>query len=222
MEQTECILPAFGELTEEQITFINKNSFVVHHRTGEVIFMQGRPASQLIYVKSGLLKLFKEIESSKEIILSITSAGQFIGLTSVFYNNLYPFSASSIEEGELIYTNASAIRTVVEQNGKYALNLMTVLSSQVVYLVERMITLTKKQVPGRIAEILLLFSKNIYKSNEFTLPLSRSEIASYVQTTKESVSRTLTEFRNDRIIELDDKNIVLKSLELLEILNKIG
>jgi CRP-like cAMP-binding protein len=222
MEQTRCILPDFGELTEQQIAFINKNSYAVHHRTGEVIFMQDRPVSQLIYVKSGLLKLYKEIESRKEIILNITSAGQFIGLTSVFYSNLYPYSASSIEEGELIYTSAFAIREVFAENGKYALNLMTILSSQVVYYVERMITLSKKQVPGRIAETLLFFSKNIYKSNKYTLPLSRNEIASFVQTTKESVSRTLAEFRNDRIIELDDKNIVLKSLELLEILNKIG
>ncbi len=222
MEQTNCILPTFGVLTEQQIAFINKNSYAVHHKTGEVIFMQERPASQLIYVKSGLLKLFKEIESEKEIILNIISAEQFTGLTSVFYTSLNPFSASSIEEGELIFTNASAIREVVEENGKYALNLMNILSSQVVNLVERLITLTKKQVPGRIAEILLFFSKKIYLSHGFTLPLSRNEIASYVQTSKESVSRTLAEFKNDRIIELDDKNVVLKSLELLEILNKMG
>ena len=222
MEQTECILPTFGELTEQQIVFINKNSYAVHHRTGEIILMQERPVSHLLYVKSGLLKLYKVIEDGRQVILDVVPAEKFIGLTSVFYKSLYLYSASSIGEGELIYTSASAIREIVAENGKYALNLMTVLSSQVVYLVERMITLTKKQVPGRIAEVLLFFSKNIYKSHEFTLPLSRNEIADYIQTTKESVSRTLTEFRNDRIIELDDKNVVLKSLDLLEILNKIG
>jgi CRP-like cAMP-binding protein len=222
MEQAGCILPTYGELTKQQIAFINKNSYAVHHRIGEIIFMQERPVSHLTFVRSGLLKLYKEIDGGREIILSVIPAEQYIGITSVFYNNLYPYSASSIEEGELIFTSASAIREVAAENGKYALNLMTVLSSQVVYFVERMITLTKKQVPGRIAEVLLFFSKNIYKSNAFTLPLSRNEIAYYVQTTKESVSRTLAEFRNDRIIELDDKNVVLKSLDLLEILNKIG
>jgi CRP/FNR family transcriptional regulator, polysaccharide utilization system transcription regulator len=222
MEQTDCFLPTFGELTEQQIAFINKNSSAVHHRTGEIIFMQERPVSQLIYVKSGLLKLYKEIGDGKDIILNIVSAEHFIGLASVFYSNIYPYSASSIEGGEIIYTSAFAIREVFAENGKYAMNLMTILSSQVVYLVERMITLSKKQIPGRIAETLLFFSRKIYNSPEFTLPLSRNEIASYVQTSKESVSRTLTEFRNDKIIELDDKKIVLKSLELLEILNKIG
>jgi len=222
MEQTECILPDYGVLTGPQIEFINKNSYKIRHRTGEIIFRQERPVTHLIFVRSGLLKLYKELEEGREIILDIISEQQFIGLTSIFYENLNPYSTSSIVEGELIYTSASAIREVVAENGKFALKLMTLMSSRVVYLVDRMIALTKKQVPGRIAEILLYFSKNIYKSDAFTLPLSRHEIADYVQTTKETVSRTLTEFRNDRIIELDDKNVVLKSLDLLEILNKIG
>ena len=216
------MIPTYGELTEQQIAFINKNSYVIRHRKGEIIFMQEWPVSHLIFVKSGLLKLYKEIEGKKEIILDIIPANQFIGLTSIFYENLYPYSTSSIEEGELIYTTSSAIREVVAENGKYATHLMAVMSSRVVYLIDRMIALTKKQVPGRMAEMLLNFSKNIYKNSAFTLPLSRLEIADYVQTTKETVSRTLTEFKNDRIIELDDKNVVLKSLDLLEILNKIG
>ena len=222
MEQAKCILPDYGVLTGEQIEFINKNSHDIRHKEGEIIFMQERPVTHLIYVRSGLLKLYRELEGGRQMILDIIPKDQFAGLTSIFYEALYPYSAASIIGGELIHTSASAVREVVSENGKYALNLMTVLSSRVVYLVERMIALTKKQVPGRIAEILLYFSKHIYKSNTFSLPLSRHEIADYVQTTKETVSRTLTEFRNDRIIELDDKDVVLKSLELLEILNKIG
>ena len=91
-----------------------------------------------------------------------------------------------------------------------------------VFLINRMIALSKKHVPGRLAEMLLYLSKHIYKNNVMTLPLSRQEIADLMQSSKETVSRTLTEFKNDRIIELDDRKVILKSLDLLEILNKIG
>jgi CRP-like cAMP-binding protein len=222
MEQARCILPDYGILTSEQIEFINKNSFEIRHRAGEIIFMQGRPVTHLIYVKSGLLKMYRELEVEREMILDIIPEQQYIGLTSIFYDALYPYSTASITNVELIHTSVITIKEIVAENGKYGLNLLTALSLRVVYLIERMIALTKKQVPGRIAEILLYFSKNIYKNNAFTLPLTRHEIADYVQTTKETVSRILTEFRNDRIIELDDKDVVLKSLDLLEILNKIG
>jgi CRP-like cAMP-binding protein len=222
MKQTECLIPTYGELTEQQIALINKNSYVIKHRKGEVIFVQDRPVSHVIFIKSGLLKLYKHLEGKKEIILDIMPANQFVGLTSVFYENLYPYSTSSIGEGELIYTTSSVFRDVIAENGKYALHIMAVLSSRVVYTIDRMIALTRKQVPGRMAEMLLNFSKNTYKNNAFTLPISRLEIADFIQTSKETVSRTLTEFKNDRIIELDDKNVVLKSLDLLEILNRIG
>jgi CRP-like cAMP-binding protein len=222
MGQTECMIPTYGELTEQQIALINKNSYIIKHGKGEVIFVQNRPVSHVIFIKSGLLKLYKHVEGKKEIIIDIMPANQFIGLTSVFYENLYPYSSSSLGEGELIYTSSSVFREVVAENGKYAIHIMEVLSSRVVFLIDRMIALTKKQVPGRMAEMLLNFSKNTYKNNAFTLPLSRLEIADFIQTTKETVSRTLTEFKNDRIIELEDKDVVLKSLDLLEILNKIG
>jgi CRP-like cAMP-binding protein len=122
----------------------------------------------------------------------------------------------------IFQTNASVFREIVGENGRFAIHIIAILSAQVVFTINKMIALTKKQVPGRMAEMLLYFSKEIYKNNVITLPLSRQEIADLVQTTKETVSRTLTEFKNDRIIELDDKNVVLKSLDLLEILNKIG
>lgn len=222
MEQTQCLIPTFGVLTEQQIALINKNSYVIKHRNGEIIFMQNRPVTHLIFIRSGLIKLCKQIDTTNVIILDIVPSNQFIGLTSIFHENLYPYSASSLEEGELIYVDSGIIRNIVAENGKFSLQLMTILSSKVVFLINKMIALTKKQVPGRLAEILLYFSKDIYKNNVITLPLSRQEMADLMQSSKETVSRTLTEFKNDRIIELDDRKVVLKSLELLEILNKIG
>ncbi len=222
MEQHECLIPAFDLLSEEQKDYLIKNCFPVKHRPGEIIFMQDRPVTHLMFIKSGLLKLYKQIDENNEIIIEIISENNFIGLASVFYQELYPYSASSIQGGELIYINAKSFKDVINQNGPFATRILELLSSRAIYLINRMISLTKKQVPGRMAEMLLHFSRNVFKSNTITLPLSRQEIADLVQSTKETVSRTLTEFKNDRIIDLDDRNVTLKSIDLLEILNKIG
>jgi CRP-like cAMP-binding protein len=222
MAQTECLIPTYGVLTEQQIALINENSHFIKHKKGETLFMQDRPVSHIIFIKKGLIKLFKRIDEKSEIILDILPSDQFIGLSSIFYENLYPYSASALQEGELIYVNSNVFRDILAENGEYSVQIMTLLSSKVVFFIDRMITLTKKQIPGRIAEMLLHFSKNIYKNKVITLPLSRQEIADLVQSSKETVSRTLTEFKSDRIIELDERKVTLKSLDLLEILNKIG
>ena len=82
--------------------------------------------------------------------------------------------------------------------------------------------LYQQQLPGKIAEVLLYFSEKIYKSEEFSLPLNRRELAELAGTTKESFIRTLTEFRNDRIINLDGKNVKIISIEILKVLSKVG
>ena len=222
MQQKACLIPTYSLLTDRQIELINSNSHVLHHTYGEVIFLQERPVSHLIFLKSGLVKLYRQIEEKREIILDIVSPNRFIGLASVFYEKLYPYSVSSLEEGELVYVSSTIFRDILTENGEYAVQIMTELSTMVVFLMKRMIALTKKQVPGRLAEMLLFFSNDIYKNNEIHLPLNRQEIADLVQTSKETVSRTLTEFKNDRIIELDDRKVTLKSIELLEVLNRIG
>lgn len=89
-------------------------------------------------------------------------------------------------------------------------------------LLDKVINVSQKQVPGRLADVLLFFSTQIYKKDTFTLPVSRMDLAELISSTKESISRTLTEFRNDKIIELEDKEVTIKSLELLQILSRLG
>jgi CRP-like cAMP-binding protein len=120
------------------------------------------------------------------------------------------------------YVPLSVIRDVIGMNGKYALDLIHELSVDGMFLMERMIRINQQQVPGRVAEMLLFFCRDIYHSQQYTLPISRQEIADLVYSTKESISRTLTEFKNDRMIEIEDRKVVLQSIDLLEILCKMG
>jgi CRP/FNR family transcriptional regulator len=218
----ECVLPTFDALTDEQIKRINDNSYLVNHKKDEVIFRQNKPISYIMHIKSGLVKIYKEGEKEKTVILTISSADSFLGIVSVFYENRYQFSATALEDTEVIYTNISVFREVVGDNGKYALRLLNLLSLEAMFLIQKVINVSQKQVTGRLAEVLLFFSKKIYQSNSFSLPVSRMDLAELVSTTKESISRTLTEFKNDKIIEIDDKKIVIKSPDLLQILSKLG
>jgi CRP/FNR family transcriptional regulator, polysaccharide utilization system transcription regulator len=222
MDLSECLLPSYSELSSEQIKKINENSYLVRHKKGEQIFRQEQPVSHIMIIRSGLVKLYKEVDLEKSFILKISGPGNYIGIISVFYGNRYQHSATALEDTELMYTSLSSFKEIIGENGKYALHLLKQLSTEGIALVDKMINLSKKQIPGRIAEILLFFSREVYHSNSFTLPLSRQELADLVSSTKESISRTLTEFKNDRLIEINDRIVVLGSIELLEILSRMG
>lgn len=222
MSSNDCILPTYNALTSDQIIRINDNNFIVKHSKGEIIFSEDKPKTYMLFLSSGLVKIFKEDQHKKSLILKIVGPGKYIALNSAFYGNRYQFSATAIEDSELVYVNISLMKEILSENGLFALQMMHEFSNEAMDLLNKLIYFPQKQIPGRIAEVLLLFSTEIYNSNHFTLPLSRQEFADLVYSTKESISRTLTEFKNDRMIDIDDREITLISIDLLKVLSKLG
>lgn len=222
MDTIECLWPSFNELSPEQSEKIHKNSFQVKHKKGEQIFKQDQPVSYIMLICSGLVKLYKEVDQDKILILKIVGSGNMIGIISAFYGNRYQHSATALEDTITLYVNLPDLKEIIGSNGKYSLHFLKLLSAEGIMLIDKMINLSQKQIPGRIAEILLFFSRDVYHNNDFTLPLSRQELADLVSSTKESISRTLTEFKNDRLIDIIDRKVNLKSIELLEILSRMG
>jgi CRP-like cAMP-binding protein len=218
----DCFLPTFNQLTDDQVRRINEASYLVNHKKGEDIFRQNKPISYVKYIKSGLVKVSREGENEKSVIIRIATADSFLGILSLFYEQRHQFTATALEDSNIIYTNLSVFKEIVGENGHYAIHLMKELSSSAMVLLDKVINVSQKQVPGRLADVLLFFSTKIYKSDTFTLPVSRMDLAELISSTKESISRTLTEFKNDKIIELDDKEVTIKSMELLQILSRLG
>jgi CRP/FNR family transcriptional regulator len=99
---------------------------------------------------------------------------------------------------------------------------MKLISDYGLLIFDKLINVSQKQIPGRIAETLIFFSQEIYKNDTFELPLSRQELAELVVTTKENISRTLSEFKNDRLIDFDGRKIIIKSRDNIEFLSRIG
>jgi CRP/FNR family transcriptional regulator, polysaccharide utilization system transcription regulator len=222
MATIECHLPTYDELTDEQIMLINSNSFIVHHKKDEVIFKQSMPISHLAYLKSGLAKIYKECPGNKTHILKLALSGEYIGLLSVFNKNQFHYSASSLEQCDIVFTDIKILKSVIKENGNYALHLISQISDQALLIFDKLINVTLKQLPGRIADAILFFSQEVYKSDTFDMPLSRQELADLISTTKESVSRTFSEFKNDRLIGLEERKVTIISKELIEVLSKIG
>jgi CRP/FNR family transcriptional regulator len=222
MNSTGCLLPTYDVLTDDQIRKINESSYLVKHSRSESIFSQDKPKTHLMFLTKGLVKIFKKDQNDKSTILKIVGPGNYLGLISVFYGDRYQFSCTALENSELIYTSISVMMEILTENGAFSVQLLKQYTQEGVALLNKMVSFPQKQVHGRVAEVLLFFSGDIYHSDSFTLPLSRQELADLVYSTKESVSRTLNEFKNDRIISFEDRRITIKSLDLLKILSRVG
>lgn len=209
-------------LNDEQKEIIERNINVVKYKKKDIIFKQNTRTSHLIFIKSGLVKLYKEGRNDRVVILKISNPADFIGLMSVFGDNLHQFSAEAITDAEICDLDLMVFKSILLENNNYSLHLLKLISVEGLFIFDRLLVLSHKQLPGRIADVILYFSENIFKSDCFVFPFTRKELADFAGTTKESFIRTLTEFKNDKIIEIDGASISVKSKDIIKTLSELG
>jgi CRP-like cAMP-binding protein len=168
------------------------------------------------------VKIFQENRNDRYQIIYLAKEDSFIGLTSIFGDEFYHNSASSVGKSEIWNMDLTVFRNLMLTNGKFATKMLEMLCKETLFINQRLLGQISKQLPGRIADVLLYFSEVIYGSPEFEVPLTRKELAELSGTTKESFIRTLTEFKNDKIIEINGSNIKIKSMEIIRTLHNLG
>ncbi len=195
---------------------VNLNKQERIFRKGELIFREGDPINVMLYLKSGLVKLHKNILNRHDQIISIAGPLDFIGLLSVFSRETYLYSMTCIEESEICVIDLDIIRRLIEQNGVFAHSILKKMSNISDMVLERRLELSTKQLRGRVAFILLYFAGDIYRADHFDLPVSRKELAELVDMRTENVVRILSEFRRDGLIEIRGTRLMITDKELLE------
>jgi CRP/FNR family transcriptional regulator, polysaccharide utilization system transcription regulator len=213
----------FGQLlSQSERDMLIENSSIVRFSRKDVIFRQNTRTSHIMIVISGMVKIYKEGSGQRHIILRLALPGSFIGMLSVMGDQIHQFSASAVEASEICFIDINPFRNIIMENGKYGLKLLSVISQEGLFIFTRLMSQSHKQLPGRIADVLLYLSREIYHSMKFTFPLTRRELAELAGTTKESFIRTLTEFKNDRIINLNGSEVEIISQDIINTLSEFG
>ncbi len=212
----------FENLTHEELDYLNAYKVEKKFLKGEFIVEEGDPINEFLYLKKGLVKLFKVDRNQREHILSIAKPLNFVGFLSVFSKEKYQYSIKAIEDSIVCYIDLSPLKEILRSNGLFAMEVLEKLNKITDDILGIRLNICSKQLRGRIAFILLYFSREIYFRSKFELPLSRKEIAELIEMSTENVIRILSEFRKDEIISIAGSEIEILSMEALERINKFG
>jgi len=205
----------FENLNTDQLKRVNEYRNERIYEKGEIICNQGDVIDSFLYLKTGLVKIYRESVDFKPQIISIAKPLDFIGLLGIFSRDTYPFSISCIDESVICFVDLKVIKELIKEDGNFSLVFLEKMSKISEDIWQSRLDLSKKNLRGRIAYILLDFSKKIYKSNEFDLPISRKELAELIDMTTENVIRIMSEFRKDGIIHITGKTIAIQDEERL-------
>ena len=213
---------AAAVLDNTELDLINANRSVARFRKGDIIVHEGSMTSHIIYLKSGLVKEYTKNASEKEQILQIVKKSTYLGLPSLFGSRVNQYSYAALEDINVCYIDVNIFNDLVKQNGRVAYEILVSVCRDSLNNFHRFMSQSQKKTYGRVADALLYFSDIIYESNSFEIPFSRRELADLIGISRESATRVLSKFMEDKILTIKGKSILIINIQKLQQICKNG
>ena len=217
----KCISGPFQRLTREQMEEVDKHRTELSYKKGEVMCKQGTFVSSLIFVRKGFVKVFLE-NGDDPTIINVVKSGSFIGLQSLYGANIFHYSAEAMTDTEICLTDINTFRKLILENANFAKGIIETLNEELIKSYSRLFSLTQKHINGRFAELLLFMSTTLYGENPFKLTISRKDMADLISTSPESVSRLMSEFKEQGIIKAQGHVIEILDISRLQTISLRG
>ena len=211
----------FKDLSVKDKKKLARNSFVTHYNKGDLVINKGTLNNQLFLLVEGYVKVFAETDSEKRII-DILKKDRILSIISIFTEKVYDLSASAVSDCTVIVFEKKVFIDVIKGNFQFSQHLSKTISELTLKYMYFLAFQNKKNVRGRVAEVLMYLSDRVYESLEFPQSFTRKEMADMSNTTTETIIRIYSEFKRDGIISLDKKVIKIENVEFLSKLAKNG
>jgi CRP-like cAMP-binding protein len=212
----------FKNLSGSELKLVNDSRYEATFKPGEIILKQGSPASSAVFLASGMAKIYIEGLDGKNFILGIAQPTRLILGPGVHISNRHSYSVSALTVVQACFISFELINQLISQNSKFALGMLEDLSIKSYAVHNKLVSLTQKKMPGRIAEALLFFSEEVFKTDEYDLILSRQELGEMTNMAKESVVRILKELEGLGVIKSGYSRIEILDKEKLRLISERG
>ncbi len=207
----------FAGLSESQLEKLDSIAVPRKLNCGEQIFSMGQEASGFYSVEDGRVKIYRESLSGKEQIIHIFGCGEIFGEVPVFQGTSYPASAVTLEDSTLLYFSRDRFEKIIKEDPSLAMSMLALLSGRLRQMVNKVAALSLEEVPGRLASYLLLL-KTTQDSNVLELDLKKGQIAAYLGTIQETLSRIFKKMSEQGLIKVDKKTVEIIDETTLELI----
>ncbi|MEH7179995.1 Crp/Fnr family transcriptional regulator [Neobacillus vireti] len=214
--ESSCLVtvPVFKGMKDQDIQALRKVTKSHTFKKGEYIFGEGDRSETLFVVKEGLIKLTKTSLEGKEQIVRLLFPGDFFGLFSLLRDENHYMNAEPAQETVICSIEKKDFLKTVEKNPDLAFQFLLAMNDRLYEADESVGNMSLLEVEQRVARALVLFHDKMNRENGyFTLPITKKDLASFIGTTPESISRKLLTFMSKKLIHMEGQRQI-KILEL--------
>jgi len=207
----------FASLTGDEVEMLTYEKNCSTYKKGTTIFQEGNRIHNFYCVNSGIVKLYKTGIEGKEQIIGFAKAGDIIGYRSILSREVACTTAKAIEDVTVCGIPGENLFQLIENNSKFSIEIMQLACKELGEANQFLTDIAQKTVRERLAEVLVKLKMLFTVDNEgfLKISLTRDEMASLVGTATESVIRLLSEFKQDKYIELNGRRIRILNEEKL-------
>lgn len=183
----------------------------------QILYHEGKRPRFLFYLVKGKVKGFRLHEDGKEYITNLYKAGDFIGYTALLEETTYDDSATVLEDAEILQIPKDDFMQMVSTDISIASKFIHIITQNIKEKEERLLNLAYSSLRKRVARALVdIVTK--YELNKEGTPIefSREDIAQYIGTATESLIRTLSDFKSEKMIEIKNGKIMVNDLDKLK------
>lgn len=203
-------VPAFSALDEGEIAELCGQCVVRDYKGGQIILHSRQEADRFFVVLSGQVKVFKLSAKGDEQILHLYGPGQTFGEAAMWAGIRFPANAEAVRDTKLLVVPRRALRRAIEKDPDLAMGMMAGLSAKLREFNQLIEDLSLKEVPARLARVLLEESQRC-GAPAFRLRQTKRQLAAQIGTVAETLSRALGKLKQAGLIDVAGSNITIRN-----------
>ncbi len=188
------------------------------YKKKQAIYTEGNHPNRLYFIQKGKVKTVKTNEAGKELTVGLFNEGDFLGYTALLEGTVYKESAQAIEDTEIAIIPKEEFEDLLNNSKEATQKFIKLLAKNITEKEEQLLGLAYNSLRKRVADALLSLQAKYQKENQeaFSIHISREDLANIAGTATESLIRTLSDFKAEKLVEIKDGNIIIINEKKLE------
>ncbi len=190
----------------------------------EVVFMEGDECTGLYIIRTGRVKVVRSSHAGKEQIIKILKPGDMLGFEALYDGRTYRNTAMAMDDCELCYMEKNSFFSILVKEPDISRKLIISMGRELDQAYDRIGSLGLLNAREKLAHLLYTlaseYGTRCDRVVKLNLTLSRLEIAELLGITQETSIRLLKSFKDEGILDIKRKEIVIKSLDRLKMMGQ--
>ena len=201
----------------EDLAKLSNDRKTKNYKKKESVFSEDSYPNGIYFINKGKVKTFKTNTDGKEFITGLHKEGDFIGYLALLEESKYNESAAVLEDSEICLISKDDFFTLIYKNSEVSKKFIKMLSDNLAEKEEALLKLAYNSVRKRVAEALITLKNRYQKDDDknFSMSISREDLSNMAGTSPETAIRTLSDFKEEKLIEIHGGNITILNSDKL-------